>query len=438
MTLERRIRTFLLALLVVGLVAAGCSPAEPEPTETPVAGQPEEGGEPVTLTFGSWRTDDVAQMERILAAFHAEHPNITVEFDPTDPPEYDAAIRTQLETGTGPDVFYLRSTGITFDLYEQGHIVPVDGLEGLENMTPESIETWTADDGHVLGVGYIATSAGVYYNQQIFDELGLELPETWTELLQAAQEIQDAGYVPFANAAGDSWTVTTLLLQNWIPNVIGGPEGRREYETGERCLNDDQMVEVYQRLADIAPYLPEGQEALSYYDSQQLFLLGEAAMWIGGSWDIPFFESEEPEFDWSIFPVPAAEGDPNYMEWERDAGVGINAASEHVEEAKVFLNWLTTKESAELLASELPGFFPMTTHDISVDNPHAQRFLEMRDEVAGTDIRFYMTGGDPSSVDLMTSDGVAVLAGDMTPEEAAESLYEGVSSWNEAQANCGQ
>lgn len=469
--MRNRTLSFLLIVLVGALMLAACaSPApeavepadEPAPAEEaepadaeaapaeaeeeeaapaeeePAAEEPVEEGEPVTLTFGSWRTDDVAQMERILAAFHEAHPDITVQFAPTDPPEYDAALRTQLETGTGPDVFYLRSTGITFDLYNEGHLVPVDDLEGLANMTPESIETWTADDGQVVGIGYIATSAGVFYNEDIFAELGLEVPGTWEEFLQVSQEIQDAGYEPIANASGDSWTVATLLLQNWIPNIIGGPEGRLEYQTGERCLNDEQMAEAYQRLVDIAPYLPAGQEALSYYDSQQLFLLEESPMWIGGSWDIPYFELEEPEFAWSIFPVPAAEGDPNYMEWELDAGVGINAASEHVEEAKVFLEWLTTEESAQLLASELPGFFPMTTDDITIDNAHAQRFLEMRNEVEGTDIRFYMSEGDPSSVDLMVSDGVAVLAGDMTPQEAADSLYEGVSSWSDVQANCGQ
>ncbi len=42
-------------------------------------------GEEVTLTMGSWRSDDVEQMETLLAAFHEEHPNITVSFEPTIP-----------------------------------------------------------------------------------------------------------------------------------------------------------------------------------------------------------------------------------------------------------------------------------------------------------------------------------------------------------------
>ena len=105
-------------------------------------------------------------------------------------------------------------------------------------------------------------------------ELGIAEPTTWEELLVAAQTLQDAGYIPFANAAGDSWTIATLLLQNWIPSVIGGIDGRMAYVNGEKCLNDANWVQVFKQAQDMVPFLPEGWEALTYYDSQQLFLQG--------------------------------------------------------------------------------------------------------------------------------------------------------------------
>lgn len=458
----------IVVLLVFSLVLAACAspapqatqapaepaateaPAEPaavEPTEKPsepAAVEPTEepaepaASEPVVLTFGNWRPDDVKQMERILAQFNAEYPNIQIQFDPTDPPEYDAAVRTQLESGTGADLYYLRSSGASHKLYDEGHFVAIDDLPGLDNIIPAAVQTWTASDGKVFGVGYIATSEGIFYNKDLFEELGLAVPTTWDELLTVAQALKDAGYDPFANASGDSWTVATLLLQNWIPSVVGGAEGRMAYLNGEKCLNDENFVQAFQMMADIAPFLPEGQEALSYYDSQQLFLLEQAAMWFGGSWDIPAFESEQPEFAWDIMAVPPPAGKPMYMEFELDAGVGINAASKHVEEAKVFLSWLTTKQSAELLANELPGFFPMTKDSITTSNPYANQFLKIIDEAAGSDIRFYMSDGVPDSTTLFIDNGIAVLKGTMTAEEAAQSLYDGIATWHEGQANCSE
>jgi ABC-type glycerol-3-phosphate transport system substrate-binding protein len=104
-----------------------------------------------------------------------------------------------------------------------------------------------------------------------------------------------AAIPPLLTPSGDEWTIAEIVFMNLAPNFIGGREGRLEYLSGERCFNDENAVAAFQAVADIAPYLPAGQEALTYYDSQQLFLMGEAAMWFGGSWDIPFFESENPD-----------------------------------------------------------------------------------------------------------------------------------------------
>lgn len=454
----------IVILLVAGLVLSACgspatpAPAQPAPTQAAEPAEPVEpaepaveepapteaavepaepaAGEPVVLTFGNWRPDDVKQMEIILAEFNKEYPQIQIKFDPTDPPEYDAAVRTQMQSGTGADLYYLRSSGASHQLYDEGHFVAIDDLPGLENIIPEAIQTWTAKDGKVFGVGYIATSEGIYYNKDIFAELGLSIPQTWEELLTVAQAISDAGYEPFANASGDSWTIATLLMQNWLPSVIGGAEGRMAYFNGEKCLNDEDFLQAFQMFKDIAPFLPDGQEALSYYDSQQLFLLEQAAMWLGGSWDIPAFESEEPEFEWGIMAVPPPAGKPLFLEFELDAGVGINSASQHIEEAKVFLSWLTTKQSAELLANELPGFFPMTKDNITTENEYANQFLQLKNEAAGSDIRFYMSEGVPDSTTLFIDNGIAVIKGSMTPEEATQSLYEGIASWHEGQKNC--
>jgi len=429
--------TTLIFLIVASMILSACAQntptAAPETTEEPAAAE-----DVVTLTLGSWRTDDVKQMQVILDEFHKDYPNIIIKFDPTNPPDYAAAVRTQMEAGTGADLYYLRAkgSGASHKLYNEGHFLAIDGLPGLENITDAAIDNWTADDGKVFGVGYIATSAGIYYNQDIFNELGLSIPQTWEELIAQAQTIQDAGYIPFSNATGESWTVPTLLLQNWIPSVIGGVEGRQAYLDGERCLNGPEFVQAFQMLADIAPYLPEGQEALTYYDSQQLFLQGQAAMWFGGSWDIPVFEATETDFEWSIMPVPPPAGKDLYFELELDAGVGINAATKHPEEARTFLSWLTTKKSAQLLSENLPGFFPMTKDEIELDNVYANKFLELIASAKGSDIRFYMNEGTPDSTTLMTDLGIAVIKGEITAEEAANQMYEGISSWHEGQKNC--
>lgn len=445
-------RWFAVALVLAMVLGACTAPAPTAPAaeapaaeapaaEAPAAEAPAAG---VTeLVMGSWRVDDVAQMEAILAAFNAAHPDISVKFDPTNPPDYNPTLLAQLEGGTGPDLMYLRSYGNSRNLFASGYIEPLDDMKdelvaayGEANLVP-----WSTLEGQSYGVPMIAVSHGIYYNKDLFSQLGIEIPQTWEELIAAAQTIKDAGYTPFANASGDPWTMAEIVFMNLAPTFIGGRDGRMAYLAGERCFNDENAVAAFQAVADIAPFLPEGQEALTYYDSQVLFETGQAAMWMGGSWDIPVFEKEITDFEWSVFPVPGPAGQDHYITFHLDAGMGINAASEKKDAAKTFLSWLNGPEFAKLLADQLPGFFPIHLQAPEVANAHANDFLAMNAGAAGTDVRWAWDGlldGQPDGYTLMQDNTIAVAKGEMTPQEAADSLQAGLAEWLPAAQSCAQ
>jgi raffinose/stachyose/melibiose transport system substrate-binding protein len=404
------------------------------PTEVPAT-----PAEQVTLSLASWRTLDVAPMQVILDAFHASHPNITVKFDPTNPTEYDAAMTTELQSGTGDDLLYLRSLGSAAaeQEYEAGYILPIDDLPGRDNLIPAVISSWTSKDGHLFGVGIYKNSAGLFYNQDLFTKLNLQLPKSWDELLAAAKTIKAAGYAPFANGYGEPAYVRSGFLWNWIPMVIGGQPGRMNYFNGTACLNDSNWVQVFQMLKDIAPYLPTGAAALGNSDSQQYFMQGKAAMYFDGSYDITVFEAGKPAFQWSVMPIPPLQGHDTYMTAELDAAVGINKASKHIPEAKIFLSWLTSTEFAKLVPDNLTGNFPVTKDtNILPTDPYALTFLQLMSQVKGLDSRFYMNGGTPGTSTLFLTELVSVLNGKMTPQQAAQDLYTGVSTWSVPQQNC--
>lgn len=433
----------VLFLLVMSLFLGACGDdsddkktSDTSPTATI---QPTSPSKDVVLTMGSWRPDDVEQMNRILAAFHDQYPNITVEFTSINPPEYNEVLETQLKGGTAPDLFYLRSYAVSRGLFEQGFLEPLGDLPGLnENFSPEMRAPWATDDGQPYGVPFIATSHGVYYNQDIFETLNLEIPTTWDDLLAAAQTIKDSGTTPFANASGDTWTMAELVFMNLAPTFIGGREGRMQYLAGERCFNDEGIVAVFDAIQQIALFLPENQGLITYSDSLQLFLQGQAAMWLGGSWDIPFFEAQEPGFAWSVFAIPAPTDDSSYVTFQLDAGMGVNAASPYKAEARIFLEWMTTTEFGALLGDELPGFFPMHTNAPELSDPQANAFLALN-EGRGTDVRFTwekLMEGTPSAYTLVESGTVAVVNGDQTPQQAADALQAGLAEWFEPAKTC--
>ncbi|HPH97390.1 MAG TPA: extracellular solute-binding protein [Anaerolineaceae bacterium] len=439
LTGSRKARIHLILInLILSLVTGCVSPATPLPPPSALPPTPVKERS-VSLVMGSWRTDDVEQMNRILAKFHESHSNITIQYDPTIATEYDAALLAQLEAGTGPDLFYLRSYAISRSLYDKGYLLPLDSVPGLkENFSIQMRAPWATDDGISYGMPYIATGHGIYYNQDLFNKLNIEVPGTWEDLMAAAEKIKAAGYIPFANATGDSWTMAELVFMNVAPNFIGGYDGRMAYLSGNRCFNDAHIVAAFQGVKDLSKYFPDNQAALKYGDSQQLFLQGKAAMWLSGSWDILFFESNKPAFAWNVFAPPPPKGQPPYFTFHLDAGMGVNASSQYKKEALEFMEWMTTQEFASLLGNEFPGFFPMHSQMPPLTNAHAQSFLALK-EGRGTDVRFAwekIRDGSPSAYDLIESASVDIANGIRTPQQAADALQAGLAKWFIPAQNC--
>src|SRR5688500_10701973 len=101
----------LFTILALLLTACGGTTTQPEATQTPIASQGEtpagdiQSGDRVTLIIESWRNDDLkVWSDTIIPAFEAKNPNIHVEFAPTAPTEYNAALNTKLEGGTAGDL----------------------------------------------------------------------------------------------------------------------------------------------------------------------------------------------------------------------------------------------------------------------------------------------------------------------------------------------
>jgi raffinose/stachyose/melibiose transport system substrate-binding protein len=411
--------------------AGGASPAAGE-----TAGAGGDGGGEVTLVIESWRNDDLAIWEdTILPAFHKQHPNITVTFQPTAPDEYNAALESKLGGGTAGDLITCRPFDVSLGLYEDGHLEEITDLEGLDNFGEVALSAWVTDDGaEVFCVPMASVIHGFMYNTAIFEELGLAEPETEAEFFELLQTVRDDGtYEPLAMGTADQWEAATMGFQNIGPNYWEGEQGRQRLIDGEDKFTDPEYVAVLESLAKWQPFMPSGFEAVTYADAQNLFTLGQAAIYPTGSWEIALFR-EQAEFEMGAFKPPLPEGtDTCYISDHTDIGIGMNAATEHPEEARTFLEWTTTPEFAELYSNELPGFFTLSDHDVTLDDPLAQTFLDWRSECESTIRNSYqiLSRGEPNLENELWDTSAQVINGTMSPADAAQQLQEGLDRWYE-------
>ena len=161
-------------------------------------------GDSVMLTMGSWRTDDVEQMNRLLAAYKKVAPNVSIKFQPTNPPDYNATLRLQLDSKTGPDLMYARSYAAGQELFNAGYFADVSDIPGLkENFSASNRAPWQMPDGKQFAIPFAAVSHAVYYNKDIFKKEGLTIPQTWEEFLSLSAKLKSRGYTPLANGLAD-------------------------------------------------------------------------------------------------------------------------------------------------------------------------------------------------------------------------------------------
>ncbi|HEX6302802.1 MAG TPA: ABC transporter substrate-binding protein [Anaerolineales bacterium] len=433
-------KLILTLLIAFSLVLASCgapatqAPAEPgAETQAPVA-----EGEQVTLTIESWRNDDLPiWQDVIIPAFEAQYPNINVEFTPTAPAEYNGVLNTKLEGGTAGDLITCRPFDASLSLFQQDYLASLNDLPGMENFSDVAKSAWITDDGSdVFCVPMASVIHGFFYNKEAFDKLGLEEPTTMDEFMTVVETIQEDGeYAPIVMGTADQWESATMGFQNIGPNYWNGEEGRLALISGDAQYTDEPYVQTWETLASWAPYLPEGYEAVKYPDAQSLFTLGQGAIYPTGSWEIQLFESQA-DFEMGIFPPPLPEaGDTCYISDHTDIALGMNASTDNPEEARTFLEWMTTQEFAELYSNSLPGFFTLSNHEIELENELAQEFLSWRQSCEETIRNSYqiLSRGEPNLENELWRVSAAVMNGSLTPEQAAQEVQAGLEQWYEPQ-----
>ena len=424
-------KKFAALLLVLALIVAFA----------PVASRTQ-AQEKVTLVIESWRNDDLVLWEGvIIPAFNAHYPDIEVIFAPAAPAEYNAALNAKLEGGTAGDLITCRPFDLSLDLFNKGYLLSLNDLPGMEHFGDVARSAWITDDGSdVFCVPMASVIHGFMYNVDIFEELELEVPVTEAEFFDLLQKIKDeSDYAPLAMGTHDLWEAATMGYQNIGPTYWKGEEGRLGLINGTIGYNEDGFLEAFKVLARWAPYLPEGYQALTYSDAQNLFtVLEEAAIYPTGSWEIGVFGLMNPDLNMYAFKPPVVnEGDTCYISDHVDIAMGVNAASPNREAALTFLEWMTTQEFAQIYSNALPGFFTLSDHQITLDNPVAQEFISWREECESTIRSSYqiLSRGEPNNENDLWLYTAAVLNGTLTPEEAANKVQEGLASWYEPQMN---
>ncbi len=385
------------------------------------------------LSIESWRNDDAAiWKEKIIPAFQAKHKDITVEFNPTAPKEYNAALDAKLQAGTAGDIITCRPFDASLELFKRGNLAALNDLASMKNFSDVAKSAWTTDDGKsTFCVPMGSVIHGFIYNKDIFKELSLVEPKTEEDFLALLAKIKAGGkYTPLVMGTNDQWEAATMGFQNIGPNYWRGEDGRKKLIDGSGKYTDAEYINTFKALAKWAPFMGDGFKAQTYPDSQNLFGLGKGAVYAAGSWDISTFRGQKVNMGAFKAPPPAGQADC-YISDHTDIGIGMNAKSANAADAKVFLDWVGSEEFAGIFANALPGFFPLSNAKVTISDDVAQTFVSWRGTCKSTirDSYQILSRGTPNLENEIWNVSAQVLNGAMTPEAAGAKLEDGLKKW---------
>ncbi|TLS38469.1 ABC transporter substrate-binding protein [Pseudalkalibacillus caeni] len=428
--MKRMLGLFLGVVMVLSLVLAGCSSSETNSNASGNEGDngSDSGGDKVTLTMGSWRTEDKAAYEKIIKAFNEEYPDINVEFKPSKNTEYNTILNTALQSGEGPDIIQLRPYAPGMELAKAGYLEPLDDLNGIDVFADDVIAAAKSED-KIYGVPLSLNSAQMFYNKKIFEEHGLKEPKTWDEFIEINEKLKKEGVTPIALGTKEGWL---LSLGHSIvgPAHYGANEFVDQITAGEKNFTSDEFVSSIKAMDELKKYFPDNYEGLGMEDIRTLFFTEQAAMFPLGSWEIEVLREMNPDLDFGFFPMPSAVGkEPTMTTWV-DGSYGLNVNSEHKEEAKKFLEFMTTEKFAKLFASELsripavPGVETgdeLVTAMAEASNQYSTPYLML----------VHFNEGNPTTKATLETELQGMYLGKVKPEEVAKKLQENAETYYE-------
>ena len=386
------------------------------------------------LKIESWRNDDADIWNlKIIPAFNKKYPDIKVEFAPSAPKEYNAALNARLAGGTAGDLITCRPFDASLDLYTKKNLDGLNDLKGMANYSDVAKSAWSTDDGKTTFCLPMASVIhGFIYNKDALKKVGAEEPKTMDEFYALLDKLKkDGTYTPLVMGTADQWEAATMGFQNIGPNYWGGETGRANLIAGKEKFTDPQYVAVFKELAKWGPYMGNGFQAQSYPDSQNLFSLGKGAIYAAGSWDISTFRGTA-KFPMGAFKAPTVAGEKDcYISDHTDIAMGINSASKNKDDAKKFLEWMATPEFATLYANALPGFFPLSKDSVKIDDDLAATMVGWRQQCKSTIRNSYqiLSRGTPNLENELWNVSAQVINGAMTPDAASKQLQDGLDKW---------
>ena len=432
-----RIRAAALAAAAsVALVLSGCSGGAGSGTD-PGDVDPEGEITPREISWLLSRPADggvITAMQQIADEYAADHPGFSLNLITTpDRPSYIQKYETLAAANKLPELFDTDATPFAQKLADQGRMIDAEkllqSLDLYDDYRPAALNYQRFDDGSLYMIPFEFQLEFFWYNTAIFEQAGVDVPESLDDFPAMCTALREAGVTPIALDGQDQWPLERYMAYH--PFRTAGPEYVQELKKGDAEFADpdgEAAVDWLHSLGE-AGCFAEGFSSTGYSDAQALFTSGKAAVYNIGTWELGNLATEKLD--------PAVRDDIDYFTLPLTAD-SVTAANEYVTPSGIGMAVNTRTfdplvrdflafalERYPEVYAETGALSPTSNVDTTIPadaTPLYQRAVDQANDVGEKIAMPWDTQLDPTSNTRLQQELTLLVQGEITPEEFIETM----------------
>ncbi len=393
-----------------------------------------DGGSPSgdkKIRMWTWYGEQRDQWPALVEEFQNSHPGITIEnriFGDSD--SYLPSLQASVSAGEPPDIFAPHvlaieygKAGIALDLKQ------ALGDEFLNGFFPSTNSEYS-DDGKQYAIGWMAQTFGLFYNPDLLAKAGVDVPETWDDLIAAAAAIRaKTGVIPvsLSNNPGPSG------LDFWLPMITQVTDDPQlvldlDMQRNQKSWNSPPVIESLARVKQLvdAEVFQPGINGVTGDQASSAFYTGKAAMFYSGSWQPQGFAQSAPKAfvqRYKVGETPAWQsGAKHWCANQAGAGLSVSATSKNADAAVEFLKWLYESDRYSKVMNDSNSMPSTVTAAEQITDPAMKQMTSWLTAGNGCGHILFGKGSSDASANQLA----AVIAGDLPPEQAAAEIQTAV------------
>lgn len=289
--MKKLISLLLVLAMALTLVACGSKTEQAAPAETKAAAAEAPAAEKVEVTMvaAQYGTQTADWWANFVKEFNAAHEDINLTVDVVSWNDIYTVVNTRIANGEAPD---LLNVDVFADYQADGLLLPASDWVSEETYAKfyQAFLDQSVVDGVVWAVPDLASCRALYYNVDILNEVGVEVPTTWDELTDVCQKIYD-----YYDGEVYPWGVdmTTDEGQACFAYYIWNNGGDFTDANGNWTLNSPENVAAIEYIVGLvnAGLTNSDPANETRYDNQDMLGAGKVAMMIGPN-SIPTYIAE--------------------------------------------------------------------------------------------------------------------------------------------------